>query len=247
MAVFRRPLSFERWPAVVYAIGDVHGCLPQLLELEQRIAADAAGIAGEKWMVMLGDYIDRGPHSAQVIEHLLQPPPPGFSRWTLAGNHEQMMLEFLADPAANMFWLDQGGAETLESYGVMGAYRYLDAPIGRGFMALVSEQVPAAHIRFMRELVTGLSLPGWFFVHAGIRPRVPLAAQAEEDLVWIREPFLSARLPPGLRGEHGHTPSRAPVVTAHRIGVDTQCFATGRLTAVRVTADGEVRFLTVAG
>jgi serine/threonine protein phosphatase 1 len=244
MAMFRRPLTFDGWPAVVYAIGDVHGCLPQLLELEQRIAADAASIEGEKWLVMLGDYIDRGPYSAQVIEHLLQPPPPGFMRWNLAGNHEQMMLDFLADPAANAFWLDQGGAETLSSYGVAGAYRYLDAPLGNGFMALVAEQVPAAHIRFMRELVTGISLPGWFFVHAGIRPGAPLAAQTEEDLIWIREPFLHARLLKGLRVVHGHTPEREPVVTAHRIGIDTQCFATGRLTAVRVTEDGEVGFLS---
>lgn len=244
--MFRSPLIFDRWPAAVYAIGDIHGCLPQLLELERRIAADAAGIEGEKWMVTLGDHIDRGAHSAQVIEHLLQPPPAGFRRFSLIGNHEQMMLEFLGNPAANAYWLEQGGVETLESYGIAGAYRYLDVPIDSRFIARLAEHIPERHVRFIRDLPTGLSLPGWFFVHAGIRPGVALSAQLEDDLVWIREPFLGARLPDGPRVVHGHTPGPEPVVTAHRIGIDTQCFLSGRLTAVRVTPDGGIRFLSAA-
>lgn len=229
----RRRLSFAGWPAVVYAIGDIHGCLPQMLELERRIKSDAAAFGGEKWIVTLGDYVDRGAFSAQVIEHLLRPPPPGFRRFSLVGNHEQMMLEFLDDPAAHPYWRDEGGAATLASYAAES-----NAESG------VFVDIPAGHIRFLRNLPISLSLPGCYFVHAGIRPGLSLAAQQDEDLIWIREPFLSAPLAGEVRVVHGHTPGPRPVVTRNRICVDTQCFLTGQLTAVRLTPDGDVRFLT---
>lgn len=232
----RHRLSFEDWPAAVYAIGDIHGCLPQLLDLERQIEADALAIEGDKWIVMLGDYVDRGAHSAQVIEHLLKPPPAGFKRFSLVGNHEQMMLDFLDDPAANAYWLYEGGAETLASYA---------AEWGAEIDLLVD--IPARHERFLRDLPISLSLPGWYFVHAGIRPGLPLSAQTDEDLIWIREPFLSSRRPADARVVHGHTPGPVPVVTARRICIDTQCFLTGRLTAARVTPNGNVRFLTAGG
>lgn len=229
----RHRLGFSSWPAVVYAIGDIHGCLPQLLELEQRIERDAAAFEGEKWIVTLGDYVDRGAFSSQVIAHLLQPPPPGLRRFSLAGNHEQMMLDFLDDPAAHPYWLAEGGAATLASYAAAS-----EAETG------LFIDVPAAHVRFLRDLPISLSLPGCYFVHAGVRPGLSLAAQLDEDLIWIREPFLSAPLADELRVIHGHTPGRRPVVTRHRICVDTQCFLTGELTAVRLTPDGDVTFLT---
>lgn len=228
----RRRLSFAGWPAIVYAIGDIHGCLPQLLELERRIESDAGAFEGEKWIVTLGDYVDRGAFSAQVIEHLLHPPAPGFRRFSLVGNHEQMMLDFLDDPAAHPYWLDEGGAATLASYAAEQAETDRFAAI------------PAEHVQLLRDLPISLSLPGCYFVHAGIRPGLPLAAQQDEDLIWIREPFLSAPLAGEVRVVHGHTPGPRPVVTRHRICVDTQCFLTGELTAVRLTPDGDVRFLT---
>lgn len=229
----RTRLSFQTWPAAVYAIGDVHGCLPELIELERRIEADATGPDGEKWIVMLGDYVDRGPYSAQVIEHLLRPPSAGLRRFCLIGNHEQMMLDFLQDPLTHAYWLDEGGVETLRSYRLPP----FAAPQG---------SIPGAHLQFLRELPISLSLPGWYFVHAGIRPGLSLAAQTDEDLIWIREPFLSARLPRGLRVVHGHTPGPVPVVTAYRICIDTQCFLSGRLTAARVTRNGAISFLAVS-
>lgn len=230
----RRRLIFERWPAVLYAIGDVHGCLSQLLALERQIAAAATAISGAKWIVMLGDYVDRGPQAAEVIEHLLQPPPLGFQRYCLVGNHEQMMLDFLADRSRHTYWLDEGGDATLASYG--------SDPHGAG-----DALIPAAHHRFLQELPISLQLPGWLFVHAGIRPGVPLAEQSDEDLIWIREPFLYAALPAGLRVVHGHTPGTAPVTTPHRIGIDTHCFMSGTLTAVRLTEAGAPTFLATEG
>lgn len=232
-----RRLTFNHWPAAVYAIGDVHGCLPQLVDLEQQIEADAGGFEGEKWIVSLGDYVDRGAYSAQVIEHLLQPPPTGFRRFDLMGNHEQLMLDFLNDPYAHSYWLGEGGAETLQSYG-------LDVFAEAGAFHDPARHIPATHLQFLRDLPISLSLPNWYFVHAGIRPGLSLAAQADEDLIWIREPFLDSPLPGAPRVVHGHTPGPVPVVTAHRICVDTQCFLTGRLTAVRITPDGAAFFLS---
>jgi serine/threonine protein phosphatase 1 len=234
----RARLVFSSWPAAVYAIGDVHGCLPQLLALERQILADGEQIAGEKWIIPLGDYVDRGPDSAGVIEHLLQPLPEGWRRFPLVGNHELMMLGFLADPAEYDYWLPEGGVATLRSYGVA-------VPQGIA-VDRVRPDVPLAHLEFIEGLAISLSLPGWYFVHAGIRPGIPLANQRDDDLTWIRWPFLDAAIHPGFRVVHGHTPSREQVVTPARIGIDTQCYATGTLTALRVLADGGIKFLSVS-
>jgi len=235
----RRRLTFDRWPAAVYAVGDVHGCLPQLVDLERQIRADAGGFEGEKWIVTLGDHVDRGPYSAQVIEYLLHPPPASFRRFSLIGNHEQMMLDFLDDPATHAYWLDEGGIETLQSYGV-------DPFSEARVLWHLAEHIPEKHLQFLRDLPISLSLPNWYFVHAGIRPGLSLTAQIDEDLIWIREPFLSSPLRAGLRVIHGHTPGPQPVVTPHRICIDTQCFVTGRLSAARITPDGEVSFLSTS-
>jgi serine/threonine protein phosphatase 1 len=235
--------AFDAWPAAVYAVGDVHGCLDQLVELEGRIVADGEGIGGEKWIVMLGDYIDRGPHSAAVVAHLLRPPPAGFRRFALRGNHEQMMLDFLADPEANLYWLDQGGWETLASYGIEAALKR-QASSGTP-LAHIAERIPASHRAFMASLPVLLSLPGWLFVHAGVRPGIGIDRQDAEDLIWIRGPFLDGPGMTGVRVVHGHTPGPEPVFTPARIGIDTQCYLTGRLTGLRVTPDGATKIIAV--
>jgi serine/threonine protein phosphatase 1 len=237
--------AFHDWPAAVYAIGDVHGRLEQLIALEAKIAEDGLGIEGEKWLVTLGDHIDRGPASAAAIEHVMGPAPKGFRRFSLLGNHEVMLLEFLANPAANVDYLEQGGIETLRSYGIELNYPPLRS--SEALQRYLAERFPAEHAAFIAALPLYLSLPGWLFVHAGIRPGIPLAAQREEDLVWIRAPFLTSQLTGGLRVVHGHTPGPAIVTTPHRIDVDTHCFRTGVLSAARVTPDGRTAFLSVGG
>lgn len=230
-------LAFHSWPAAVYAIGDVHGYLAQLAALEAEIVEDGLGIEGEKWLVTLGDHVDRGPDTAGVIEHIMGPAPAGFRRFSLLGNHEVMMLDFLRNPEAHAYWLEEGGLETLASYGA-GTVLTPSAIAG-------AQWIPERHLEFLEALPSYLSLPGWLFVHAGIRPGVPLSLQTDDDLVWIRAPFLTSQLTGGLRVVHGHTPGDDIVVTPHRIDVDTRCFATGRLSAVRVMPDGSTKFFSV--
>jgi serine/threonine protein phosphatase 1 len=223
----------------------VHGCLDQLQALEALIAEDGLGIEGEKWLVTVGDHIDRGPQSRAVIDHVMGPAPLGFRRFSLIGNHEVMLLDFLGNPAAHAYYLEQGGVETLAAYDI-----HLDYPPLRSAGAtqrLLAERFPAAHREFIAALPVYLSLPGWLFVHAGIRPGIPLGMQTDDDLVWIRAPFLTSQLTGGLRVVHGHTPGRDIVVTPHRIDVDTHCFHTGKLSAVRIMPGGTTKFLSVSG
>lgn len=228
------------WPSAVYAIGDIHGCRDELERLEAAIAADAAAIEGEKWLVCLGDYIDRGPASAGVIEHLIRPPPTGFRRICLMGNHEYMLLDFLAHPRLDSLWLRNGGIETLASYGIdVDTLRMVDED---GRRAHVMHHIPNDHIDFVAGLYLTLSLPGVVFVHAGLRGAMPIDQQDEVDLLWIRDEFHEAPPVPGRFVVHGHTPDLAPVITPWRICVDTGAFATGMLTAVRLMPGKEPKF-----
>lgn len=219
----------------IYAVGDVHGCADRLLALHAQIAADAAARPVARIsLVHLGDYVDRGPDSAGVLEHLLAPPPvPGAEVINLAGNHETMFLD-ACDPGAPHgalpFWLDNGGAETLASYGTDAAEE--------GWW----EAVPPSHLDFLHHCRLRWSAGSYLFVHAGIRPEVPLDQQDPFDLLWIREPFLSF---PGTLPwvvVHGHTPSPAPCLRPHRIGIDTGACFGGTLTCL-VLEENRMGFL----
>lgn len=238
----RRHLKAEEWPAVIYAVGDVHGCLAQLSLLQQRIIADGAAIAGEKWVVFLGDYVDRGPNSAGVLDALLAPLPDGFRRITLAGNHEIMMLDFLETPSRNSRWLEFGGDATLQSYGLNA--RELMASSERERSARLRSHIPDEHIDFLRNLPLTLSIPGIVFVHAGLQPGVSVEQQVEADVLWIRDEFFVAPPVPGRLVVHGHTPGPEPVSEPGRICVDTGAFATGVLTAVRLEQNRASRFMS---
>lgn len=237
----RSRLSADQWPAVVYAIGDVHGCRAELDLLERRIIEDAAAIEGEKWIVMLGDYVDRGPRSAEVLDYVCASPTPAFRRICLVGNHEAMMLDFIRNPQPHSDWLRFGGIETLQSYGV-DLTRFRTASAAVRLQTLLSH-IPSEHIEMLETLPASLTLPGVIFVHAGIRPGIPIAAQSDEDMMWIREPFLSHADPLPLRVVHGHTPIKIPEVLPYRIGIDTGAYATGILTALRLTQEGSATFI----
>lgn len=245
-AASARPrLTATGLPTAIYAIGDVHGCLAELLQLEARIAEDAAGFSGEKWLVMLGDYIDRGPASYGVIAHLLAPAPGDFRRICLAGNHEQMLLDGLHEPGRLSDWLAFGGTETATSYGLSPS-ALAPGRIKRLGEALRSA-IPQAHLDWLEALPVCLCAPGLIFVHAGVESGRPLEEQSDEDLMWMRSPFIDQDGRPDLLVVHGHTPAAVPRIAPGRIGVDTAAFATGTLTAVRLRQNEPPMFLASNG
>jgi serine/threonine protein phosphatase 1 len=230
----------------IYAVGDVHGCATRLAALHRAIAEDlAARPVAAPLLVHLGDYIDRGPDSAGVVARLRHGPPPGLlpglAAVNLRGNHEAMMLRALAaggdEPALQ--WLDNGGAEALASWGL--------SPHAQA--ATWRRLLPPGTEAFLAGLPLWHRVGPYVFVHAGLRPGVALAAQTPEDMMWIRAPFLGHAGPlgipdaPGIVVVHGHTPAPAPVVTAHRIGLDTGAVMGGALTCGVLEAD-RLRFLS---
>ncbi|MDZ5696121.1 metallophosphoesterase [Chelativorans sp. M5D2P16] len=239
----RRPrLRLSAADMPIYAIGDVHGCLEQLLALEEKIVADARALPGAKLIVMLGDYIDRGPASAQVIDHLDAPPPAGFERICLAGNHEALMLAYLEERAALSQWLALGAEATLSSYGIDRdrLSRVYTQP--RQVDALIRRTIPDAHAAFLRRLPVLVEAPGLAFVHAGFRPDLPLERQSDSQLVSIREAFYTRAHLLERTVVHGHTPISRPRLEGRRLNIDSGAYLGGPLTAVRIWR-GEGLFL----
>lgn len=240
----RRRLQLSSDPDLIYAIGDVHGCLAQLRALEKMIVEDAAEKTGTKLIVMLGDYIDRGPNSAGVLEHLIDGPPEGFHRVCLCGNHDQVFLDVLTKPSLFENWLAMGGDATLASYGLNTSYllEHLSM-VPYQIVEEIRRAVPAAHVEGMKRMPVSLMTPGYFFAHAGARPGIPWGEQTEIDLMWIREDFLSGNHETFDRiVVHGHTVVRRPFSNFSEIAVDTGAFLGGPLTAARIEK-GSVSFL----
>lgn len=218
----------------IYAIGDIHGRLDLLLGLHESIAVDAArSIAPRRVLVYIGDYIDRGPDSAGVIDLLLDRPLPGFETVHLLGNHEDTLLQFPDDMTVGPSWLTYGGVQTLASYFIdvlPGSWR--DERELRRLQGEVRRRVPRRHVEFMRKLPLTHIEGDYLFVHAGIRPGIPLERQQRDDLLWIRDEFLYSTKDHGKIVVHGHTISEAPDQQPNRIGIDTGAFHTDRLTCL---------------
>jgi len=231
----RPRLAEPAMPAAIYAVGDVHGHLDLLVALEHAILHDAQTIDGEKWIVMLGDYIDRGPQSAGVMARMLAPMPRGWRRICLCGNHEDVMTAALSNAEAFNIWLELGGWATLSSYGAVPGLIKLAADNWGEYIARIRSNIPRAHRAFVANLPVLLTVPGFVFVHAGLRPDVDIARQSEDDLLWIRDDFLHAETDFGAIVVHGHTPVDQPFISLNRINVDTGAFHSGVLTAIRLT------------
>ncbi|EJZ17594.1 serine/threonine specific protein phosphatase [Rhizobium sp. Pop5] len=216
-----------------YAIGDIHGRYDLLLKAEEAILRDGARLPGRKLIVTLGDYIDRGPESAQVISHLMEPPPEGFDRICLAGNHENTMLDYIDGWVSYDDWMGMGSAELLKSYGLDPEHLPLVFPSGAKLDAFIRQSLPHTHIDFMRAMPIMLDTPNVVFVHAGIDPTLPLAAQRDDDLVFIRNRFLESKVPLPKLVVHGHTPNDEPDIRSRRLNLDTRAYRSGKLTAAR--------------
>jgi serine/threonine protein phosphatase 1 len=243
LSVSELPKSKARVPAGwrIYAVGDVHGRADLLTELFNRIDSDLnARPIAKSIQIFLGDYIDRGPHSRQVIDLLIARRQQGETVF-LKGNHEACALLFLEDRAKLSDWKELGGASTLLSYGVTPANR--DDPQSQQQAATAFRQaLPADHRQFIQNLRLSYTCGGFFFVHAGVRPGIPLERQSERDLLWIRDDFLLHEEDFGKVVVHGHTPAHEPDVRPNRINIDTGAYATGRLTCMVLEGD-QMRFL----
>ena len=217
----------------IYAIGDIHGRYDLLRQLQRMIWNDVAQHRKRrKVLVYLGDYIDRGPDSRKVLERLSRHPLHRCVSVHLMGNHEQAMLGFMQEPDAYSDWLVYGGLATLSSYGITNPR---DEQRSRPLPFLAQQlesRVPEHHKVFLRGLKKHIVLGDYLFVHAGIRPRVPLKLQTAGDLLWIRDDFLRFRQPHSHFVVHGHHMTEIPDVHANRIGIDTGAFATGCLTCL---------------
>ncbi len=227
----------------VYAVGDIHGRADLLAALLEKIRADAGDRPST--LIFLGDYVDRGPASKEVVELLLNLDWPGWEIVCLRGNHEETLLQFLRDPDTYLAWRPYGAADTLWSYGVKPPSFSSAAEILRAQEDFAAK-LPRRHLAFFMELPFTHSVGGYYFAHAGVRPGIALHQQRSEDLLWIRDEFLLSDASFGKVVVHGHSPSEEPVVRRNRIGIDTGAYATHRLTAVRLAGDG-VTFLTAQG
>jgi len=220
----------------VYAIGDIHGCDQQLANLHAIIAEDFVRRPVDQAVLLhIGDYVDRGANTAGVLLRLLGGSPiAGMAMVNLLGNHDETMLNALTgDRPAATDWLFAGGRTALESYGVDP-----DSP-----RESWPENVPPEHLEFLRGLTLAHREGGYFFVHAGIRPGVPLEHQAGEDMLRMRQPFLYSEADFGAVVVHGHTPVKEPVVRHNRIAIDTGAVFGGKMTCLVLEAD-TLGFLT---
>jgi serine/threonine protein phosphatase 1 len=203
--------------------------------MAERVGADLKMRSFERCVtVFLGDYIDRGPGSKRVLERLASNEWPT-SIIALAGNHEDFLTAFLEGGILD-FWRGQGGLQTLHSYGV----DVRPAMAGRDFgevQAAFRACFPKRHRDFLKALEVSTSIGDYFFCHAGVRPGVALDRQDRDDLLNIREPFLSSEAEHGKLVVHGHTPAVAPEIRPNRIGIDTAAYATGRLTCLVLEKD----------
>ncbi len=211
----------------IYAIGDIHGQLSMLRAAHARIEADRARHRdADASVVHLGDFVDRGPDSRGVLDFLIEGRNEGRPWVFVRGNHDVMFMDFLSADRnpddqlrAGLTWLDPrlGGGATLASYGITGGL----LTSRRALVTAARKAVPDHHREFLSALPRLHATPEVLFVHAGIRPGIPIAQQSDTDLIWIREPFLSDTTDHGPLIVHGHTPVELPLHAGNRIDLDT--------------------------
>ena len=229
-----------------YAIGDVHGRNDLLCKLLSQIQEHAANASSaEKILVLLGDYVDRGPTSKAVIDTLLGLDWPGWKFVFLRGNHDQAVLDFLADANFYRAWRSYGAPETLLSYGIMPPRFDRESEFAKARDELASA-IPQSHLDFLQALQLLHVEDDYVFAHAGIKPGIPIEEQVAEDLLWIRDEFLNCRRELPKKVVHGHTPTEKPVIAKNRIGVDTGAHATHCLTAAVLEEESCIFLQTIA-
>lgn len=240
----RARLSLSVAPDHIFAIGDVHGCLDVQQKMEARILEIGSDLNGAKLILYLGDLVDRGADSKGVLDHCLSDLPDGFERLSLCGNHDQAFLDFINQPDPDAHWLDWGGRETLLSYGIDVAKLRAEGGSMVDLKAELEERIPPEHIAYLEALPLSLTIPEAHFVHAGLRIGVPIEAQEEVDMLWIRDEFLVKEQASDRLVIHGHSPAPMPRMGKGRIGIDTKAVGGGPLTCLHLH-QGKHRFMTV--
>jgi serine/threonine protein phosphatase 1 len=232
----------------VYAVGDIHGRVDLLVDMHRLIVEDAAHITPgtSKVVVYLGDYVDRGMASREVLDLLINDGLRDVQAVHLLGNHDAWLLSFLVDPTIGPTWLRYGGEATMHSYGIPPGPPQEDLRFYQRLQDDLRQRIPREHVDFLQRLELSFESGDYLFVHAGVHPGQPLDRQTADDLLWIREPFLSSRRDLGRVIVHGHTVETEPVVRFNRIGIDTGACWTGCLTCL-VLEEGTFRFLTTGG
>jgi serine/threonine protein phosphatase 1 len=222
---------------VVYIVGDIHGRLDLLLDMQARIDKDKRQFGADEVIeIYLGDYIDRGPDSAAVVSRLIERGKEVEARF-LRGNHEQLMLDFIHGGDCLREWKAVGASATLLSYSIPPSLltREVTTEVMRRTLL---EKVPGEHRQFYLQTGSYISIGSYLAVHAGVRPGVRLEKQRARDLLGIRSDFLDHKGDFGCIVVHGHTPVPEPDLRRNRINIDTGAFATNRLTCVRISAEG---------
>lgn len=237
----KRPRRRPKTPAGhrAYVVGDVHGRLDLLDDLLRKIELDVSASAPRKnLIVFLGDLIDRGPSSSQVVERLRTYKPRDCEVAFLSGNHEEVLLRVLeGDTELLERWLQFGGGECLASYGL--GLRTIEVLAAPQVLRRAREVIPAEHVSFLRSFADTVTFGDYLFVHAGIKPGVSLEKQEPQDLRWIRKPFLEDKGEHFAFVVHGHTISDEVDVRTNRIGIDTGAYRTGLLSALRLEDEGQ--------
>jgi serine/threonine protein phosphatase 1 len=238
LALGYQRLSFDR---PVYVMGDLHGCVELLRRAEAAILRDLNGESGH--FVLLGDLIDRGPDSAEVLDHVQRRAPKGITRQVLMGNHEAMFTRFLENPAAAADWLGFGGMETLLSYGIE-AYSFASLPLAKQ-KQLLSAHIPEEHRQFLANLPAVLQWGHVVFAHAGLDFAAEPQEQTEDQVLWRRSPMPADQVPEGFVFVHGHFPIKVPRLDHRVINLDVGAYQTNRSVVLRIDLDGQMALIQV--
>lgn len=216
----------------IYAIGDVHGRYDLLCRIFEKIEAHSATLPPNRNtnIILLGDLIDRGPQSAQVLEFLFNLQKRNKNFTVLLGNHEELMIRAISgEPGMLRAWIKLGGGPTLRSFGIEPPEGEYDLP---AFTKQVAKAIPPEYVSWLKSLPLSARSGDYFFCHAGVRPRLSLARQSRNDLLWIREEFLESEVDHGAVIVHGHSVATDVQLRNNRIGIDTGAYRTDVLTAL---------------
>ena len=231
----------------VFAVGDIHGCKELLNVIHNKIIEASKNKEGEKLLIYLGDYIDREPDIKGTIQTLSDFQPENFTKVFLLGNHEQMLLDFMAGKRNSLYiWLGNGGLETLESYGI-DMNSYIDHSMELKDEELIRKQftrlLPFSHKNFFNQLILNYEWGNYFFVHAGINPDLPHEKQEKETMLWTREKnFFNPKMTCSKIIVHGYTPVEKIEKYPYRINLDTGSFYSGKLSCLKIE-NGKLSFL----